>query len=315
MSMRTPAAFRRWWPALRACAAAALLGALGWQVGFGAFADGVRAVSPGAALAALGIGAVTTVASALRWRVVARRLGLPLGARTAIADYYGSLVLNAVLPAGVLGDVHRAVAHGARVGALGRGVRAVVWERGVGLAVLAVAGAGLVAAHPVLPGLLGPWGLACAVAAVLVAAAALRRVRDDVRLLGFAGLLSAVGLSAVAVAGYVGLFAVAASSAGVRAPGPDIVVLAVAALLVMSVPLSVGGWGPREAFLAVAFGAVGLGAADGLRTAVAYGVLAAVSAAPGLAVLAVRLGQRRQVRPERARQVCQDGLALGGAAQ
>src|SRR6185369_7974789 len=40
--------------------------------------------------------------------------------------------LNATLPGGVLGDVHRAVRHGRDVGDLGGSARAVVAERGAG---------------------------------------------------------------------------------------------------------------------------------------------------------------------------------------
>src|SRR5699024_8217136 len=56
--------------------------------------------------------------------------------------------LNAVLPAGVLGDVHRAVSHGRRSGHLERGVRAVVLERVAGQAVLVLATAALLFTLP-----------------------------------------------------------------------------------------------------------------------------------------------------------------------
>ena len=319
--------------ALRVLAGAVILGALAWRFGAGAFLDGLRAVTPGAVVAALGIGVVTTVACALRWRLVADRLGLPLRVTTAVADYYGALAVNAVLPAGVLGDVHRAVSHGMRVGALGRGVRAVVWERGIGQAVVIAVAVAVVAAHLVWAGgALG--GEAAVVEAVLWVVAAIvglgvagvvvwrkrrwaRVLAEDARAVGRAAV-AGVGLSVVAVAGYVGLFFVAAHAAQVGAPVRELVVVAATALLVMAVPLSVGGWGPREAYLVGAFGVLGYEAADGLRTSVVYGVLALVSAAPGFIVLAVRLGvpgQRGQVRGERGGEVGEDGLALARAAQ
>ena len=55
----------------------------------------------------------------------------------------------------------------------------------------------------------------------------------------------------------------------------------------MSVPLSVGGWGAREGVTAWAFGAAGLGAAQGVATATVYGVLAFAATLPGAAVLVV----------------------------
>ncbi len=299
---------------LRVLAAAAILAALVWKFGGDAFLDGLRATTPGAVVAALGIGVVTTVVCALRWRLVARRFGLPLSLPTAIADYSGRRAVNAVLPPGVLGDGHRAVSPGARVGAVGRGVRAVVWERGVGQAVLVAVAAAVVLAHPAR---MGGTALVLVVAAgVVVAVVLLRVLGEDVRALGFGGLAASAGLSLVAVAGCVGLFLVAARGAGVSASVGDLVVLAATALLVMAVPLSVGGWGPREAYLAAAFGLLGHHPADGLRTSVLYGVLALVSATPGFVVLFGRLAvQRRQVRAERGGQVGEDGLTLAGAAQ
>ncbi|EHN80417.1 hypothetical protein SMCF_2 [Streptomyces coelicoflavus ZG0656] len=125
-------------------AGTAVLAVLVWRLGTGAFLDGLRRIDAPTVLAALGIGLVTTVFSAWRWALVARglRIRLPLGG--AVADYYRALFLNAALPGGVLGDVHRAVRHGQSAGDLGRGVRAVVLERaagqvalmGVGVAVL-----------------------------------------------------------------------------------------------------------------------------------------------------------------------------------
>ncbi len=50
---------------------------------------------------------------------------------------------------------------------------------------------------------------------------------------------------------------------------------------------SVGGWGPREGVTAWAFGAAGLGASQGVTTAVVYGVMVLVATLPGAAVLVV----------------------------
>ncbi|GAA1312463.1 hypothetical protein GCM10009634_80640 [Saccharothrix xinjiangensis] len=266
-----------------------MLVALGLRLGADAFVDGVRAVDAGSAVVALGLGAVTTVCCAWRWCVVARRLGLVLRLRVAVSDYYRGLLLNAVLPAGVLGDVHRAVGHGRRAGDVRRGLRAVLVERVSGQAVLAVAGVAV----------LVPRGAPVAVVLAVVALCWSRDVRRVV--------LS----SAVALAGHVALFAVAAGAAGVRAPLDELVPVAVLALLVMAVPLNVGGFGPREAFLAVAFGDAGLGAAQGVTTGVVYGVLALVASLPGVVPLVGSpRSQDREVGAERLDQRGEHDLAL-----
>ncbi|MGW0649009.1 lysylphosphatidylglycerol synthase transmembrane domain-containing protein, partial [Streptomyces umbrinus] len=125
-----------------------ILTVLTWRLGTGVFLDGLRRIDGPTLLAALGIGLLTTVFSAWRWCVVARgmKLRLPLG--PAIADYYRALFLNAALPGGVLGDVHRAVRHGQSAGDVGRGVRAVVLERVAGQAVLAAVGVTVLLTQP-----------------------------------------------------------------------------------------------------------------------------------------------------------------------
>ncbi|SFI69734.1 Uncharacterized membrane protein YbhN, UPF0104 family [Amycolatopsis sacchari] len=304
--------FPRLWPWLRLILAAGILGVLAWRLGTAAFLDGIRAVDGTAVLTALGLGVLTTVCSAARWCLVSRRLGLPLGLGTAVSDYYRALLLNAVLPAGVLGDVHRAVSHGQATGQVGRGVRAVFLERFAGQAVLLVAALAVLPAVP--GGLVSVQALGFAGAAVTVLVAALvcwvrfgrgtSRVRKAVAdtLTDARAALRGPGvasLSAVTLAGHVTMYLVAARAAGVTAPVAQLVPLVVLALLVMAVPVNIGGYGPREAFSAVAFGAAGVGAAAGVTTAVVYGVLTLVAALPGVVVLFTRRsGEQRQVVAE-----------------
>ena len=108
------------------------------QLGAAPFEDGLRAVTWQAVLAAVTLTVLTTVCSAWRWRVVARALGADIDLPGATGAYYRSLFLNSVLPGGILGDVHRAVAHGRRAGDVGQGVRAVAWERLCGQVIQAV---------------------------------------------------------------------------------------------------------------------------------------------------------------------------------
>ena len=290
----------------RTLAGLAVLGVVVWWYPLEAFTDAATAVDARAALAALGIGAATTVLSAARWRTVARGVGLRLPLRRAVADYYLAVFLNSVLPAGILGDVHRAFGHGRSSGDMGRGVRAVVLERTAGQVVLAACGAALLFALPAaLPGpglraagvtfgVLAALALVCAVALRVGGARrprwwrSLRRAEADVR----AGLLarwpSVLLFSVAALAGYVTLFLLASHLAGVTAPVLRLVPPAILALLVMSLPLSLGGWGPREAVTALAFGVAGMGSQTGLTVSVVYGLLALVSSLPGAVVLVIR---------------------------
>ncbi|MGO4424691.1 lysylphosphatidylglycerol synthase domain-containing protein, partial [Streptomyces sp. MCAF7] len=164
------------------------------------------------------------------------------------------------------------------------------------------------------PGALAVLAAVCALAAVAVVRLRGRsrtsRWRRAVRAaLGEArrGLLArgcwpGVAVSSVAVlAGHLGTFLLAARAAGSSAPLAELLPLMVLALLAMALPLNVGGWGPREGVTAWAFGAAGLGAAQGLTVAVVYGVLTFAASLPGFTVLVGQwfAGLRRGTNPVR----------------
>ncbi len=293
------------WAWAKVLAGVAVLGYVLWRVGTGPFLAGLRLIDGWALGAALVIGAVTTVCGAWRWSLVARGLGVGLPLRTAVAHCYRSIFLNATLPGGVLGDVHRAVRHGRDVDDVGRGIRAVVWERtagqvvqlGIALVVL-LALPSPVRAH--LPAALGVTllvGLVAVPLLLLLPRRPLRTALEDIR----HGLLArwpvVLLASIVIVAGHLAVFLVAARTAGATAPLGRLIPLTLLALLAMGLPTNVGGFGPREGVAAWAFGAAGLTAAQGVATAVVYGALVLVSALPGAAVLVL---QRFPARREEA---------------
>lgn len=288
-------------PLLRLAGGVTALLLLGRQLGAAPFQDGLRAVTWRAIVAAVALTAVTTVCSAWRWRVVARALGVGIALPTAVGAYYRSQFLNSVLPGGVLGDVHRAVAHGRRAGDLGRGLRAVAWERLCGQVVQAVVSAVVLLTmpspvRPALPYLIaGVAGAAgCAALAVRVAARrgrsrpmlAARAVVDDLRGLLAREVWPQLTLaSALVVAGHTTTFVIAARVAGSTAPLGELVGLLMLVQTAMVIPLSVGGWGPREGAAAWAFAAAGLGAAVGVTVTTLYAVIALVAVAPGAGLL------------------------------
>jgi glycosyltransferase 2 family protein len=286
-----------------------IVGALVWKVGAGGFIEGFRVIGPGQILAALFIGLGTTVLSAWRWCLVAHRLGLRLPLGRAVGDYYQALFLNAVLPAGVLGDVNRAVQHGRQEGDVGAGVRAVVLERTAGQAVVAIAGAVVLLAGPTIAPA-RDIGVAVLIVASLFVFGYLamrrwtgpdsrwRRTLDDIRdgLLAREAWPAVSLLSAAVLAGHVTLFVIAARAAGTDAPAGVLVPLVLVSLLAMGLPVNVGGWGPREGATVLMFAAAGLGAAHGLTTAVVYGLLGLVASLPGAVMLVRRPQERRQER-------------------
>jgi uncharacterized membrane protein YbhN (UPF0104 family) len=337
---------RTTWAVARVTGGAAILAVLLWRLGTGPIRDGLASIDLPALVGAFGLGVLTTVASAYRWRLIARGLGVGMPLRTAVAAYYRSQLLNITLPGGVLGDVHRGMRHGQQSGELSRSLRAVAWERTAGqLVQVALALIVLLALpSPVrssLPLLLAGVLLLAIGAGLLIRvlpgrgpsrwARTVRATRSDLRnglLAGRAwpGVLLAAG---IAIAGHAATFLLAARTAGSNAPIGRLLPLAMLVLLAMAVPANIGGWGPREGAAAWLFAAAGLGAGLGLATATVYGVLVAVASLPGLPVLIapwlrrcvrtpVRL--RATVRPpdDRSQPPCRPGPAvrrLEGAAR
>ena len=120
------------WRWARLVASAVTFTVLIWHLGASPFLDGVRMVDGRALAAAAGLGVLTTVCCAWRWKIVAGGLGVDLPLPAAVAAYYRSLFLNVTLPGGIVGDVHRGISHGRDVSDVGRALRAVAWERFAG---------------------------------------------------------------------------------------------------------------------------------------------------------------------------------------
>jgi uncharacterized membrane protein YbhN (UPF0104 family) len=319
-----------WWWA-RLAATAATLAVLVWRLGTGPFLDGLETVDGGALAAAAGLAVLTTVCCAWRWRIVARGLGVDLPLGTAVAAYYRSLFLNVTLPGGVIGDVHRGISHGRDTSDVGRGLRAVAWERSAGqvvqivltVAVLLVMASPVRAAMP--PVALGLLAAAAGVALAArvrpavgrVAASRFSRLRSVAARDLHDGLLAGrawpaiAAASALVVAGHAATFLIAARTAGVTAPPSEMLPLALLVLLAAALP-NVGGWGPREGVTAWAFAAAGLGASRGVATAVIYGVMVFVASMPGAGVLVAAWVRRTRPAPWRERPLAR-GLGDGAA--
>lgn len=285
----------------------AVLAVLGLRAGTGASQQALSELTPSELLAALGLGVLATTASAGRWCLVARAVGVSLPLGQATREVYRSTLLNSVLPAGVLGDVHRALAQRRHDGT--NGMLAVALERVAGQVVIATA-AVVVAAPAIGATVLRPIAssgtlvpaapaaagavLAGGIAATLVAHRRRARlgqlVAQVLRPLRIVVLDTRRGpavvlLSLIAFVSYLGLFALATRAAGIELRWVEVVPLLALCLLATAIPLNIGGWGPREAGCTAAFAALGVPPEQGLAVGVLYGVLSLVAALPGLAAL------------------------------
>lgn len=296
----------------------------------------VERLAPGWVLLGLVLTLPQVALCAWRWRLTARLLGLPLGWRRALHDYYLALFLNQVLPGGVMGDAARAWRHADASGQRGGAWRAVVIERASGQLAMLLFTLVVLLASPLWHGMLArafqavvqplvavsPGTLVLSLIALafgsIVTVAGVRRLyrRPPRFLMGLAGDLRRSLLAASAwprqlagsllvVASYALVFVCAARAIGVPLPFVTLLALAPPVLIAMLVPVAVAGWGVREGAAALVWVAVGLPPAQGVAVSVAYGGLVLVASLPGAFCLLVDLARRRRT----------SGRGSGGVAQ
>ncbi|GAA1765203.1 lysylphosphatidylglycerol synthase domain-containing protein [Kocuria aegyptia] len=259
----------------QAAAGLVLLALLFRTLGTDAVRSAVGILTPATVVLALGAGVVATATQAQRWRLVARSRGTPIGFREALGECWASGLVNLLLPGGVAGDVVRVLRRRRRGDSWPGAGSSVLGERLAGTSVLLAAG--------VVPALaVGGWlAAALGLGALAVGAVAWRSTsgapaRDR----------AAVWvLSVLAWACYQGLFLLAAVRTAPQETLANLWGTTVLGLAGMSVPVGVGGWGPREGITTLAAMAHSLPAGTGFAISIGYGLLALISALPGIVVL------------------------------
>ncbi|WP_182118096.1 lysylphosphatidylglycerol synthase transmembrane domain-containing protein [Acidovorax sp. FHTAMBA] len=279
----------------------------------------LRQAQPLWLLAGLALALASNIVSALRWRALVQWLGAKMPCRSALRWYFQAMGLNALLPGAVVGgDVYRAVA----LRQSGEGAMAasasVVLDRLSGVWMLCVLGAlGALASAPVL----APWagvpawalaglaGLAAGLGLVLPWAgmrhlrrrkapphrwlAALHTLANQPDT-GQRLLRQALASMAVQVLSAAAL-AAGAWALGVQAPWSAWAFAMAPIFLLAALPVSVGGWGTREAAAVLALAPFGVDAAGAVGAALVYGLYGLVQGGAG--ALAFGLGATRDNHP------------------
>lgn len=253
---------------------------------------------------------------AWRWRYTADRLDVALPLRTAWGEYYLGILLNQLLPGGVAGDVSRAWRHARAEVTAGPAVRAVILERASAQVLMTLTAVVSVLWLPWAPVAFRAGGAAACLLVLALGLTWLARPRgpdgdslatrlwtDTHRaILGPGALGPQTASAALVVASYIAVFVIAGRAVGTDVPLTTLLPLVAPVLMTMLVPVTVAGWGIREAAAAGLWGLAGLTPEDGAAISVAYGLLVLVSSAPGLVVLVRSLlaGPGRRARPPRA---------------
>ncbi len=247
-------------------------------------------------LAAAALIPLQVVLSAVRWRRMSVDLGLPMPLGQAAREYGLSMFLNQVLPGGMTGDAVRVWRHRQGHGSVGAPLRAAVAERATGhVAHLLLTLVGLVlwphvhqeespeGAVWLVAGLLG---IALVALAIPSRFPGLGRAVQDARVaLGRVDRFAFhVAISSLLLLTFLAGFAASAAALG-QDLGFGVVTAIPLVMLVMVVPLSVGGWGLREASAATVLAHLGWSTEAALALSTVYGLSVLLGALPGALVL------------------------------
>ena len=283
-----PAGPARW---LRACASlsvsAGLLLWLTWQVDTRAVWSLIRDASPLWLLAAIALGPVQIALCAARWAGVCAHLEQPLSIGRALREIALSILLNQLLPSGVAGDGLRIWRQ--RIVGLGAAFRSVVVDRWIGqwlhalLTVLSLWAWSLLGpTTPPAPAWIAVLAVALALSSVPFWPIALGR--DAGHLVRHPRvLLSQIGTSFLLILSFVLGFAFCAQALGHRM-GVELFLVIPLVLLAMAVPLSLGGWGPREGAAMLLLPSFGWSNEEALALSALYGFTVLLGALPGALV-------------------------------
>jgi uncharacterized protein (TIRG00374 family) len=278
-----------------------------------------KSLDTGLALVAVGLMAGQIALGAVRWGLVLRALSANLDWLRTFSIYYIGIFFSIVLPGAVGGDAVRMWFARRQGLTLGTAVNSVALERAVtvfGLVLLVCLIQPILLSR--LPDLPGAWVfpvlLAVCVLGILVLAVldrlperlhrwrvvrGLAILAADTRKLFFHPGYSLITLL-VALAGHINLSMcvyVLAVGLGLDVHALDCLVLVPPVILIMTLPISIAGWGVRETAMVTAFGFVGVPEASALVLSILFGIVTMATALPG-GMIFLLAGGRRMEREE-----------------
>ncbi len=248
---------------------------------------------------------IQIVLSALRWKITANRLGQNLSSHRAISEYYLATFTNLSVPGGVVGDAAR-VYRNRESGDQGISIQSVVLERLSGQIALVLV--------VIVGWSLWPWlmdrnmpqqavqliftSLGAVALLVLIFWFLLRFAsgRVKTRILEFRSAAYFVwiadkqwilqgALSLGIVFTYLVVFWLCSYAIDAPLPLPAVLTLVPLVLLSMLIPLTIGGWGIREAAAALLWPLVALTPEAGVVSSIVYAAVSWLGCLPGLALV------------------------------
>lgn len=253
--------------ALRFVAGAALLAFVIWYVDPSALARSLAGVDPWLFAAAVGVAILSNVVSALRWKAIARNLGLSASIKNHLVMYARAITANMMLPGSLVsGDVLRSY----QLSRLGNPLATSAWsvflDRFSGLWVLCAMSALAALA-------IGYWGYAAILAVAFVfpllpipLPGNLKNARPT--------LLRSAWYSILVQLLAAGTLWVCAQSIGLGASYALMLAAAAPIFIMAALPIGVAGFGAREAAAVAVLGVAGVPGDQAFTVGLLYGLAA-----------------------------------------
>ncbi|HTH16303.1 MAG TPA: lysylphosphatidylglycerol synthase transmembrane domain-containing protein [Magnetospirillum sp.] len=308
---------KRWLPWI--VKGAVSFGLIGWVLSKVDLAEAwaqAKSIDPTMAVLAVVLMMAQIALGAVRWGLVLRALSAAFHWVQTLSVYYVGVFFSIVLPGAVGGDAVRMWFARRNGLTLAAAVNSVALERAVTVFALVLlvclTQPLLMLRVPTLPGVwIFPALLAVCVLGILVLAAldkvpqSLHRWRAvrllavlaaDTRKLFFHPGYS-LGTIVVALVGHANLSLVVymlAAGLNLNVHVLDCLVLVPPVILIMTLPISIAGWGVRETAMVTAFSFIGLADSSTLVLSILFGILTMVTALPGGLVFLLAGGRRME---------------------
>ncbi len=268
-------------PLLRAVVSLSLLVVLFSRVSAADLAARAQAGAFAPLAAALMLVLLMYLLVSLRWRAVARCFGLALSAPLALRAVFLGLFAGQVLPSTVGNDIVRGSVMARHIGSIRRVAASVLADRLVALFAACLL---LAAVHLGLGGVQLPFSGLVVPAAIVASGAALAAF------LFFAKAQAKPVLAALALALIIHALGVLVAALTAAAYGADASLgiwfpVIVVSLIACAVPVSINGWGVREAVIVALAAPHGIAEPDALVVSLTLGVLNIAASLPGAYLL------------------------------
>jgi len=239
---------------------------------------------------ALALMLLSIVLVALRWRLLARWLGMAMSIKLAVRALFLAMFGGQVLPSALGADVLRGWLLARKTNGGARVVVSLVADRLVALfaacLLLLISDRAIARLLPNVAPFVAPLAVLCVGALLLAFLAGLRRMSVlDAEAGQAKPLLLAIAIAVVVQGAAVATAALVATAYGMNGALALWVSVIPLSVILSSIPVSVNGWGVREAAIVTLAAPLGVAPADALLVSVTLGALNVLASLPGALVM------------------------------